>query len=176
MQAEIMLLRGSQWLQRFHEQGQSGQTVEQWCGEHHVARSTYYRWKKALREELLSQMETEQGQLIQPSAVTVSQSEPEFAALVVPEAVQEKASTHRSSLIRSTPVIRIKIGEAEIEVPEGIGNGHLEMVLWSKVKAFPRKRRAGNPCSSRYRLHLPVLRTPSDCRIRYNKFRKLKSR
>lgn len=57
MQAEIMSLRSGQWLQVIREQAQSGQTAEQWCRVHHTARSTYYRWKKALREALLAQME-----------------------------------------------------------------------------------------------------------------------
>lgn len=129
MQAEVMLLRGSHWLQPFHEQAQSGQTVERWCKEHQVACSTYYRWKKALREELLAQMGEEQGQPSFPATVTVSQGEPQFAALAMSEAVREKASTHCSALAHSTPVIRIKIRETEIEVPEGTGSKHLEMVL-----------------------------------------------
>lgn len=129
MQAEVMSLRGSQWLQLFHEQAQSGQTVEQWCKEHHCACSTYYRWKKALREQLLSQMEAEQGQPSLPAAATITQSEPQFAALAMPEAVREKTSTHHSALAHSTPAIRIRVGETEIEVPEGIKSNHLEMVL-----------------------------------------------
>lgn len=86
MQAEVMSLRGSQWLQLFHEQAQSGQTVEQWCKEHHCACSTYYRWEKALREPLLSQMEAEQGRPSLPAAATIPQSEPQFAVLAIPEA------------------------------------------------------------------------------------------
>ena len=129
MQAEVMSLRGSQWLQLFHEQAQSGQTVERWCKEHQIACSTYYRWKKALREELLAQMEAGQRKPNLPATATVSQGEPQFAALAVPEADQEKTSVHHFPLAHSTPAIRIKIGEAEIEVPEGIESKHLEMVL-----------------------------------------------
>lgn len=94
--------------------------------------STYYRWKKALREEHeehLEQMEAEQGQPSLLAAVTVSQSEPLFAVLAVPEADREKASVYRSTLAHSTPAIRIRVGETEIEVPKGIENKHLEMVL-----------------------------------------------
>ena len=54
MQIEVMSLRGSQWLQLFLEQAQIGQMVEHWCKEHPVACSTYYHWKKALREEFLA--------------------------------------------------------------------------------------------------------------------------
>lgn len=72
---------------------------------------------------------TEQRQPNLPTTVTDSQSEPQFAALVMPEAVWEKASAHRSTLVQSTPAIRIKIGETEIEVPEGIESKHLKMVL-----------------------------------------------
>lgn len=61
MQIEVMSLRGSQWLQLFLEQAQIGQMVEHWCKEHPVACSTYYHWKKALREEFLARMEAEQG-------------------------------------------------------------------------------------------------------------------
>lgn len=129
MQAEVMSLRGSQWLQLFHEQAQSGQTVERWCKEHQVACSTYYRWKKALREEFLAQMEAGQRKPDLSETATVSQGEPQFAALAVPEAVREKTSTHHSALAHSTPAIRIRVGEAEIEVPEGIKSKHLEMVL-----------------------------------------------
>ena len=50
MQIEVMSLRGSQWLQLFLEQAQIGQMVEHWCKEHPVACSTYYHWKKSLRE------------------------------------------------------------------------------------------------------------------------------
>ena len=56
MQIEVMSLRGSQWLQLFLEQAQIGQMVEHWCKEHPVACSTYYHWKKALREEFLARM------------------------------------------------------------------------------------------------------------------------
>lgn len=129
MQAEVMSLRGSQWLQLFHEQAQSGQTVERWCKEHQVACSTYYRWKKALREEILEQMEAEQEKPSLPATVTASQSEPQFAAIAMPKADREKASAHHSTNMRSTPAIRIRVGETEIEVPEGIKSNHLEMVL-----------------------------------------------
>lgn len=71
MQIEVMSLRGSQWLQLFLEQAQIGQMVEHWCKEHPVACSTYYHWKKALREEFLARMEAEQGHPILPTAVTV---------------------------------------------------------------------------------------------------------
>ena len=81
MQAEVMSLRGNQWLQLFHEQAQSGHTVARWCREHHVASSIYYRRKNALREELLEEMETEQRQPNLSATVTDSQSEPQFAAL-----------------------------------------------------------------------------------------------
>lgn len=129
MQAEVMSLRGSQWLQLFHEQAQSGQTVEQWCKEHHCACSTYYRWKKALREQLLSQIAAEQGSPSLPAAATITQSEPQFAALAIPETVQGKVSAHGSALVQNTPAIRIKLGDTEIEVPDGIESKHLEMVL-----------------------------------------------
>ena len=58
MQIEVMSLRGSQWLQLFLEQAQIGQMVEHWCKEHPVACSTYYHWKKALREEFLARMDS----------------------------------------------------------------------------------------------------------------------
>ena len=74
-------------------------------------------------------METEQRQPNLPATVTDSKSEPQFAALAMPEVVREKASARRSTLVQSTPAIRIKIGETEIEVPEGIESKHLEMVL-----------------------------------------------
>lgn len=71
MQIEVMSLRGSQWLQLFLEQEQIGQMVEHWCKEHPVACSTYYHWKKALREEFLARMEAGQGHPILPTAVTI---------------------------------------------------------------------------------------------------------
>ena len=109
MQAEVMSLRGSQWLQLFHEQAQSGQTVARWCREHHVASSIYYRRKNALREELLEEMETEQRQPNLPATVTDSQSEPQFAALAMPEVVREKASARRSC--RARPPFGSKSGK-----------------------------------------------------------------
>lgn len=45
--------------------------AEHWCKEHPVACSTYYHWKKALREEFLARMEAEQGHPILQTAVTV---------------------------------------------------------------------------------------------------------
>ena len=111
-----MTLRGSQWLlQLFHEQAQSGQTVEQWRKEHQVACSTHYRWKKALRERLLEQMEAEQRQPSLPATITVSQSKPQFVSLSIPEAVRGKASARGSAPAQDTPAIRIKIGETVIE-------------------------------------------------------------
>lgn len=44
---------------------------QDWCKEHPVACSTYYHWKKALREEFLARMEAEQGHPILQTAVTV---------------------------------------------------------------------------------------------------------
>ncbi len=129
MQKEVMSLRGRQWLQLFHEQAQSGQTVEHWCKEHQIACSTYYRWKKAVREELLAQMEAEQVCSSQPTAAAVLQSEPQFAALAIPEAERKEAPAASGAQTGSTVVIRIRIGETEIEVPDGIKSRHLEMVL-----------------------------------------------
>lgn len=74
-------------------------------------------------------METEQRRPSLPATVTVSQSKAQFAPQAMPEAVRGKVSTHGSTLAQSTPAIRIKIGDAEIEVLEGIENGHLERVL-----------------------------------------------
>lgn len=63
----------------------------------------------------------------QPSQIPkVSHSFPRWP---MPEAVREKASARCSTLVQSTPTIRIKIGETEIEVPEGLESKHLEMVL-----------------------------------------------
>ena len=84
--------------------GAECQTVEQWCKEHHFACSTYYRWEKALREPLLSQMEAEQGCPRLPAAATITQNEPQFAALTIPEADQKRTSTHRSITTAKIPV------------------------------------------------------------------------
>lgn len=128
MQAEVIALRGSQWLQLFHEQAQSGQTAEQWCEEHQIARSTYYRWKKALREKFLAQLEAEQERPGPPAAAG-GPGEPQFAALAIPEMVRKAAPASGSTQASRAPVLRIRIGETEIEVPEGIESRHLEMVL-----------------------------------------------
>lgn len=74
-------------------------------------------------------MEAKQGQPSLLATATVFQSEPQFAALAMTEAVQKKASTHYSTIASSPPAIRIRIGKTEIEIPEGIESGHLEMVL-----------------------------------------------
>lgn len=74
-------------------------------------------------------MQAEQGCPRLPAAATIPQREPQFVALAIPEADRERASMHHSTLAQSTPTIRIKMGEAEIEVPDGIESKHLEMVL-----------------------------------------------
>ena len=129
MQAEVMSLRSVQWLQIIREQAQSGQTAEQWCKAHHIARSTYYRWKKALREALLAQIEAEPGGGGLAVTATGSENEPQFAALVIPEAARDKAEVLNPGEADKATVIRIRMGEIEIEAPEGIEAEHLETVL-----------------------------------------------
>ena len=94
MQIEVMSLRGSQWLQLFLEQAQIGQMVEHWCKEHPVACSTYYHWKKALREEFLARMEAEQGHPILQTAVTVLFNQSEAASdCCLPQAYRPQNSS-----------------------------------------------------------------------------------
>ena len=93
MQIEVMSLRGSQWLQLFLEQAQIGQMVEHWCKEHPVACSTYYHWKKALREEFLARMEAEQGHPILPTAVTVLFNQSEGCLRLLPQAYRPQNSS-----------------------------------------------------------------------------------
>lgn len=108
---------------------QSGQTAEQWCKAHHIARSTYYRWKKALWEALLAQMKTEPRDGGLAVTTTIPENEPQFAALVIPEAARNKAHAPNPGYADKTAVIRIRMGEIDIEVPEGVEAGHLETVL-----------------------------------------------
>ena len=129
MQAEIMSLRSGQWLQVIREQAQSGQTAEQWCRVHRTARSTYYRWKKALREALLAQMETESEGGTLAVTTTSPENEPQFATLVVLEAARNKAHATNPGHADKAAIIQIRIRETDIEVLERVEAGHLEMVL-----------------------------------------------
>ena len=129
MQEKVMALRGVQWLQIFHEQAQSGQSAKQWCREHHITCSTYYRWKRALREQLLEQMESKQGELGLDVITAAPENEPQFAALTLPETVRRTVSLPGSAGACNAPAIRIRVGEVEIEVPDGIKSSHLETVL-----------------------------------------------
>lgn len=129
MQEKVMALRGVQWLQIFHEQAQSGQSVKQWCGEHRITCSTYYRWKRALREQLLEQMESKQGELGLDVITAAPENEPQFAALTLPETVRRTVPLPGSAGACNAPAIRIRIREVEIEVPDGIKSSHLETVL-----------------------------------------------
>lgn len=128
MQKEIIAIRGSQWLRVFHEQAQSGQSVARWCEENHVSSSTFYRWKRALREEILVQMGGGQEKSLLPEMSRVAENELQFAVLAKPVSEQDFSCPSSVQAV-NVQSIQIRIGEITIEVPDGADSNHLEMVL-----------------------------------------------
>ena len=48
------VVRSREWQGRILECQQSGKTVREWCEEHGISQTVYYRWLRRLREEMLS--------------------------------------------------------------------------------------------------------------------------
>lgn len=129
MQEKDRAQQAAQWLQLFREQAQSGQTVEQWCKEHHISSKTYYRWKNVLREQLQAQAGTAPGKGRQRPSPTARTAGPQFAELPLPEPAREGTTPSIAALPNGAQAIRIRAGGLEIEIPTGIEGSHLEMVL-----------------------------------------------
>lgn len=129
MQEKDTAQQVAQWMQIFRDQAQSGQTVEQWCKEHHISSKTYYRWKSIIRNQLQTQEGTAPGKGRQRPSSTAATAGSQFAELTLPEPAQEKAARSIAALPNGSQAIRIRVGGAEIKVPSGIESRHLEKVL-----------------------------------------------
>lgn len=111
MSSQIVELKANAKLNRWYEdiksQKQSGQTVDEWCEQRGLNRHTYYyRYKVVMRalEDRLA--------VAQPEAVR-------FVALPTP--TSEKRT--------DTSVIRIHLGELEVEIPAGANPESIRAVI-----------------------------------------------
>ena len=60
------------WSERVRECRESGQKVSQWCAEHEIAVSTYYKWQKRLYKIARAQQEQPRFAEITPTQITSS--------------------------------------------------------------------------------------------------------
>ena len=58
MERSAMTVRAENWLQTLQRASASGLSNKEWCRQNGVPASTFYRWKHALRDQLLEQMES----------------------------------------------------------------------------------------------------------------------
>ena len=58
METKSMAVREQNWLQTLQQAAASGLSNQEWCEQNGVALSTFYKWKRTLRDQLLAQLES----------------------------------------------------------------------------------------------------------------------
>ena len=58
MERSAMTVRAENWLQTLQRASASGLSNKEWCRQNGVPASTFYKWKRTLRDQLLAQMES----------------------------------------------------------------------------------------------------------------------
>lgn len=92
------------WKENIANCRSSGICVSKWCEEHHICKSTYYRWERELVEQIESH----------PEALPAQAPAPAFAELPTP-VPKAKASTEADAKLAA----RIQIGSVAVELYEG---------------------------------------------------------
>lgn len=95
------------WYETLQARKASGQSVDAWCRENGIVRSTYYYWQKKVREALEARLGLEERR-------------EHFVALPAPG---EKAGEKESQ------AIRLRLGILEVEIPEGASRENIEAVI-----------------------------------------------
>lgn len=91
------------WKENIANCRSSGICVSKWCEEHHICKSTYYRWERELVGQIKSLSETLPAQTPAPA----------FVELPTP-APKAEASTEAAAKLAA----RIKVGTAAVELYE----------------------------------------------------------
>ena len=113
MQTESMAVREQNWLYTIRQVAERGITTKQWCAEHGVAESTFYRWKQRLQNTLLAQ-----------TAVPPIQEPHRFAQLTLPQRL-EPTTTPK---VESTSLL-LRSGHLTLELPAQTGEAELAKIL-----------------------------------------------
>ena len=61
MERSAMTIRAGNWLQALQQASASGLSNKEWCRQNGVPASTFYRWKRVLRDQLLDQMKSSES-------------------------------------------------------------------------------------------------------------------
>ena len=61
MERSVMTIRAENWLQTLQRASASGLSNKEWCRQNGVPASTFYKWKRTLRDQLLEQMESSES-------------------------------------------------------------------------------------------------------------------
>ena len=78
METKSMAVREQNWLQTLQQAAASGLSNQEWCEQNGVALSTFYKWKHALRNQLLAQLESTPGTDMRFAQVTLPAAEQPF--------------------------------------------------------------------------------------------------
>ncbi|MGI6578787.1 MAG: IS66 family insertion sequence element accessory protein TnpA [Saccharofermentanales bacterium] len=93
------------WYMDIQSQKQSGLTVDEWCEEAGMTRSTYYYRYKIVMKALENRLAAETGKTVQ------------FEALPAPVNESKEES------------IRIRLGDLEVEIPSGASSENIQAVI-----------------------------------------------
>lgn len=97
MEAEAMVVCEQSWAQRIRSAEQSGMSQKAWCRAHGVCPSTFYRWKRALKDKPLRAGEASAG------------SQPTFAELQLPDAPAEHPAQGEPAAVLHVRCIDIEL-------------------------------------------------------------------
>lgn len=108
-------LRMNEWATRFSDQKASGLTVKEWCDQNDLSIHTYNYWKRALKEELASQ--------VPPDIVPIMI--PESSASLAP--IESNDSILTNCAIRSTA--KLTYNNLSIEFDSDISEAFLTAII-----------------------------------------------
>lgn len=92
------------WYETLQERKASGQSVDVWCQDNGIVRSTYYYWQKKVREALEARLGLSE------------ERRDHFVALRAPG-------------VKKSQAIRLRLGTLEVEIPEGARRESIEAVI-----------------------------------------------
>lgn len=98
-----------QWAMVMKERRESGQTIREYCRGHGIKEKTFYYWQRRLREAVCENLALRQETAIAPA--------PSFAELKMP--VENPCKD----------VIRVRLGDAEVEIGGDVSPTAIEAVL-----------------------------------------------
>lgn len=124
MDKASMEVRARGWMNAIHEANASGMGAEAWCREHGVSRSTFYRWKKRLRENALQ----ETGAARDETKRDIQKAN--FAEVVIPRNTAEGIARGISERQQEeSRIFRIQSGGMVIEIPVTIEEAEITKIL-----------------------------------------------